>query len=162
MYTSIGLIILMVFASNSAVAASFGDDYVINLTEATNPSDILGSDDDKVCSVGTGSSNDGIIVVTFDDDFRDGVNADDVIIYGYDVDSDAEEYSVRVGVYEYGVVAAWEAIGTAEDVDGEQAFSMYGISGDWNCLVIITSEGQGGGGTWPGAEIDAVWVQYDS
>jgi hypothetical protein len=163
MYTSIGLIVLMLFVSNSAVASSFGDDYSANFSVATEPGNILGSNDNKVCSLGTVSINDGCIVVLFDDEFRDGQAFNDIIIYAYDVDSESEQFSVHCGIYidEFTPMEDTLELIWMYDTDGTTPVSMEEAEGDWNSIMLVTAEDSGNGGTWPGPEVDAVWVQYD-
>ena len=161
-YTYIGLIILMLYVSNSVVAASFGDDYSDAFTFATKSEEILDADDGDVCSLGVGYDGQGYITVLFDNDFWDGFGTSDVIIYGLDVDSITEGYDVAVGNYinEFTPFTV-TVIGSSDDAAGTVSFDMVDTEGTFNCIVLTMQEEAGSEGPpWPGAEIDAVWVRY--
>jgi hypothetical protein len=158
-YTSIGLIIIMLFTANSVVAWSFGDSYSPAHTEATNPGNILDADDNVVCNVGTATTKTGHITVIFDEDFQDEEGRDDITIYGYNTDGESEKYEVYATIYvdqSTPINLSWY-LGYAYDSDGQVDFDMGGLEGTYNALHIISMED--GGTLTYGTEIDAVYVK---
>jgi len=156
LYASIGLILLMLFTANSVVAAGWVTTHDTNWTVATIPSNIYGSPDQNVTSLGIRTNYTGAIMAIIGNGFGSG-SGYDIIVYGYDVDSTTEQYEVYYGVWSSGYpeYMCAEPIGNANDTDGAVGFEIGDHAETFNMVYLVALSGSGS--TWPGPEIDAIY-----
>jgi hypothetical protein len=154
-YASIGLTILVLVTANSVFAAGWVTGYDSNYTVADNPTEIYGSNDQVVTNLGTDLIYTGRIMVIIEDEFGSG-SGDDIIVYGYDVDSTSEEYEVYFGTWDNGPqTITVDPIGSAYDSDGTVGFEIGDYEETFNMVYLVATSGYGG--SYPGPEIDAVY-----
>lgn len=158
LYASIALTVLILFTANSVQAAGYATGYSPFYTLATEPGNITGVDDQKVCSLGVAIDPTGYILALLDN-FTWGAGWD-IAIYGLNVDLSTEEYEVRIGRYfgEGIPMVVSEVLWTAYDSDGTQYIGIGEPTGNWNAIRLDATTGSGG--LWPGPEIDAVYARY--
>lgn len=152
---SITLIISMLFIANSVVAAAWAEDWDKAMTVATQPANILGPNDRSVASIGISTNYTGIIYIIINSTFQLGIG-NDIIVYGRDVDLTSEQYAICHGIWDVTPVLICSPGGSSYDSNGTVYFDLGSEPGTFNMIVICALTG--GGGTWPGPEIDAVYA----